>query len=71
MLLRRKIKELITYYTFYSKAPLTEIIKGEIKRLYGACTINSLIINENRFLKKVYITGKVYYTLIIVYLTSI
>jgi hypothetical protein len=43
MLLRRKkIGELITHYTFYSKAPLTGMVKGEIRRPYGACTINSL-----------------------------
>jgi hypothetical protein len=47
MLLRRKkIEKLITHYTFYSKAPLTGIIKGEIKRPYEACTINSL--NDKR-----------------------
>jgi hypothetical protein len=47
MLLRRKkIKKLITHYAFYSKAPLIEIIKGEIKRPYGAYTINSL--NDKR-----------------------
>jgi hypothetical protein len=47
MLLRRKkIKELITHYTFCSKAPLTGIVKGEIKRPYEAHTINSL--NDKR-----------------------
>jgi hypothetical protein len=46
MLLRRKDKKLIIYYTFYSKAPLTEMVKGEIKRPYGACIINSL--NDKR-----------------------
>jgi hypothetical protein len=39
---RKKIKEFITHYTFCSKAPLTEIVKGEIKRPYGAYTTNSL-----------------------------
>jgi hypothetical protein len=43
MLLRRKkIKKLITHYTFYLKALLIEIVKGEIKRPYKACIINSL-----------------------------
>jgi hypothetical protein len=47
MLLRRKkIKKLIMHYAFYLKAPLTEMVKGEIKRLYGAYTINSL--NDKR-----------------------
>jgi hypothetical protein len=39
---RKKIKKVITYYTFYLKASLTEIIKGEIKRPYKAYIINSL-----------------------------
>jgi hypothetical protein len=43
---RKKIEELITHYAFYSKASLTEMIKGEIKRPYKACTINSL--NDKR-----------------------
>jgi hypothetical protein len=43
MLLRRKkIKEFITYYTFYSKVSLIKIVKSEIKRPYGAYIINSL-----------------------------
>jgi hypothetical protein len=47
------------------------MVKGEIKRPYGACTINSLNINENKSLKKVYTTSGVYYILAIVYQTSI
>jgi hypothetical protein len=43
---RKKIRKLITYYAFYSKAPLTEMVKGEIRRPYGACIINSL--NDKR-----------------------
>jgi hypothetical protein len=43
---QKKIGELITQYAFYSKAPLTGMVKGEIRRLYGACTINSL--NDKR-----------------------
>jgi hypothetical protein len=43
---RKKIKELITHYAFCSKAPLTEMVKGEIKRPYGAYIINSL--NDKR-----------------------
>jgi hypothetical protein len=43
---RKKIKELITHYAFCSKAPLTGMVKGEIRRPYGACTINSL--NDKR-----------------------
>jgi hypothetical protein len=47
MLLRRKkIGELITHYAFCLKAPLTGMVKGEIKRSYGAYTINSL--NDKR-----------------------
>jgi hypothetical protein len=47
MLLRRKkIRELITHYAFCSKASLTGMVKGEIRRPYGACTINSL--NDKR-----------------------
>jgi hypothetical protein len=43
MLQRRKeIKKLITHYAFYSKAPLTGMVKGEIKSPYEACTTNSL-----------------------------
>jgi hypothetical protein len=43
MLLRRKkIEELITHYTFCSKAPLIGMVKSEIKRPYEACTVNSL-----------------------------
>ena len=37
-----EIGELITHYTFYSKAPLTEMVKGKIRRPYGAYIINSL-----------------------------
>jgi hypothetical protein len=43
---RKKIKEFITYYAFCSKASLTGMIKGEIKRPYRACIINSL--NDKR-----------------------
>jgi hypothetical protein len=43
---RKKIKKLITHYAFYSKASLTGMVKGEIRRLYGACTTNSL--NDKR-----------------------
>jgi hypothetical protein len=46
------------------------MVKGEIKRPYGAYAINSLNINENRSLERVYTTGGVYYTLVIVYQTS-
>jgi hypothetical protein len=47
MLLRRKkIEEFITHYAFCSKAPLIGMVKGEIKRPYGACIINSL--NDKR-----------------------
>jgi hypothetical protein len=37
-----ELKELTTLYAFRSKAPLTEMVKGEIKRPYGACITNSL-----------------------------
>jgi hypothetical protein len=43
---RKKIEELITHYTFCSKASLTRMVKSEIKRPYGACIINSL--NDKR-----------------------
>jgi hypothetical protein len=47
MLPRKKnIKKLITHYAFCSKAFLTEMVKSEIKRPYGAYTINSL--NDKR-----------------------
>jgi hypothetical protein len=46
------------------------MVKSEIKRPYGACTINSLNTNENKSLKRVYTIGGVYYTLTIVYQTS-
>jgi hypothetical protein len=37
-----ELGELITLYAFRSKAPLTGMVKGETRRPYGACTINSL-----------------------------
>jgi hypothetical protein len=37
-----ELGELITLYAFRSKALLTGMVKGEIRRPYGACTTNSL-----------------------------
>jgi hypothetical protein len=46
------------------------MVKGEIRRPYGARTTNGLNENENRSLERVYTTGGVYHTLAIVYQTS-